>query len=375
MCKRKVRVALNGYDPVGERIAAAIMAQDDMELVGVADTDAGHLIAAIQKGYSVYVSDQARSYGGPGGTFDELLACAEVVVDNAPASNARFNLNVYSRGGVKAVFHCNARHDEIGHSFVAQSNYASALGREATRVASCDTTSTVRVLGALQIAGLLKKARGVIIRQPMGPVECGIVTDAFHTDKHIPSSQGLEAQTVAPDLDVLTVTVIAACTTSHTHIWDIELSRPATRDDALAVFRAAPRIAVLKADLGMPILNSTLYLYSRTGSAQGDLWEVGLWEDSLTVLGNELFVSYQVHHCATTVPETIDAIRALSGVEADAATSIARTDQALGMVGEMAVNADGAVSSSQLWVHHRPGRSLGDYEVDYTLHSGGEFVI
>ncbi len=32
------------------------------------------------------------------------------------------------------------------------------------------------------------------------------------------------------------------------------------------------------------------------------------------------------------VPEGIDAIRALTGIETDGATSIARTDQALGLV-------------------------------------------
>ena len=61
------------------------------------------------------------------------------------------------------------------------------------------------------------------------------------------------------------------------------------------------------------------------------MWEVALWEDSLTVKGSEVFYNYQVYNQAIVVPETIDAIRALAGIETDAARSIAKTDAALGI--------------------------------------------
>lgn len=34
---KKARVAINGYGVIGKRVADAVAAQDDMELVGVAD--------------------------------------------------------------------------------------------------------------------------------------------------------------------------------------------------------------------------------------------------------------------------------------------------------------------------------------------------
>jgi glyceraldehyde-3-phosphate dehydrogenase (NAD(P)) len=81
-------------------------------------------------------------------------------------------------------------------------------------------------------------------------------------------------------------------------------------------------------------LNSTLELMADLGRPRGDMWEVGLWEDSLTVQGNELFYNYQVYNQAIVVPETIDAIRALTGIEEDALASIAKTDKAMGLVRE-----------------------------------------
>jgi glyceraldehyde-3-phosphate dehydrogenase (NAD(P)) len=68
-------------------------------------------------------------------------------------------------------------------------------------------------------------------------------------------------------------------------------------------------------------------MMSDLGRPRGDMWEVGLWEDSLTVKGNEVFYNYQVYNQAIVVPETIDAIRALTEIELDGAQSIAKTDR------------------------------------------------
>jgi len=56
-----------------------------------------------------------------------------------------------------------------------------------------------------------------------------------------------------------------------------------------------------------------------------------IWEDILTVEGRELFYAYQVDNQAIVVPETIDAIRALTKGEGDGSASIAKTDAAMGI--------------------------------------------
>lgn len=45
----------------------------------------------------------------------------------------------------------------------------------------------------------------------------------------------------------------------------------------------------------------------------------------------DLYLTYQVHNEAIAIPETIDCIRALTGLETDASRSIAKTDRALGI--------------------------------------------
>jgi glyceraldehyde-3-phosphate dehydrogenase (NAD(P)) len=67
------------------------------------------------------------------------------------------------------------------------------------------------------------------------------------------------------------------------------------------------------------------------GRPHENLYEVALWADMLRVQGDELFYAYMVDNQAIVIPETIDAIRALTGIEKNAGESIARTNAALGI--------------------------------------------
>ncbi len=340
MPNRTIRVAINGYGVIGKRIADAVAVQDDVELVGVADVVSDWRIrVALQKGYRVFASttqaylDMRMAGIPPAGHLRDLLGQVDVVIDATPKRVAAANLEEYGKAGIKSIFQGGESHVLTGHSFVAQANYASAIGREATRVVSCNTTSIVRTLGALSAAGLLKKARGVLVRRATDPWESdhtGIM-NTIVPEKNIPSHQGLDAQTVLPDLDVVTVAMVASHTTCHLHSWHVELTAPMTRQQVLQAFAVAPRIAFLRMSEGIVALNSTIELMADLGRPRGDLWEVGLWEDSVNVLGSDLFYNYQVFNQAIVVPENIDAIRALTAIELDGAASIAKTDSTLGL--------------------------------------------
>jgi glyceraldehyde-3-phosphate dehydrogenase (NAD(P)) len=136
---------------------------------------------------------------------------------------------------------------------------------------------------------------------------------------------------VLPGLDVVTIAAKGAHTQSHNHYWTLQLSRTATRDEVLDALRAAPRIAFIRMSDGLVALNSTIELMRDLGRPRGDMWEVAVWEDLVTVQGDEAFLTYQVYNEAIVVPETIDAIRALTGTAPDAATSMKITDETLGM--------------------------------------------
>jgi glyceraldehyde-3-phosphate dehydrogenase (NAD(P)) len=63
-----------------------------------------------------------------------------------------------------------------------------------------------------------------------------------------------------------------------------------------------------------------------------NLYEVAaLWADMLQVHGDELFYAFMVDNQAIVIPETIDAIRALSGIVEDANESNTKTNAALAL--------------------------------------------
>jgi len=260
----KTRVAVNGYGVIGRRVADAVALQDDMDLMGVADVVADYRIQMAEShGYAVYAAapdkiGEMREAGiSVRGALDDLLEEIEVVVDCTPKGIDARNKSRYEQARVKSIFQGGAKHELTGHSFVASANYESAIGRESTRVVSCNTTATVRTLTALRDAGLLGRARGVLIRRATDPWEShlGGIINTLVPEKEIPSHQGPDAKTVVPDLDVVTMAVKAPETVGHLHYWIVELSRESSRDEVLDGFRRTSRIAFIRTSDGIAAIN------------------------------------------------------------------------------------------------------------------------
>jgi len=97
----------------------------------------------------------------------------------------------------------------------------------------------------------------------------------------------------------------------------------------LEAFRTSSRIALINTTDGFVALNTVKELLADRGRPHDNLYEVVLWADMLRVQSDELFYAYMVDNQAIVIPETIDAIRALTGIVKNATESIARTNEAL----------------------------------------------
>ena len=337
---KKQKIALIGYGVIGKRVADAVALQDDMELTGVADVISDWRIStAVEKGYSIFAanSDAHQNMTSAGipvkGTMDELLAQVDLAVDCTPKKIAAQNVETYKKLGLKFIMQGGEKHETTGHSFSAESNYASALNRESTRVVSCNTTSMVRTLTALKKAGLLQSARGTLLRRATDPWEShlGGIMNTLVPEQDIPSHQGPDAKSVDPELDVVTMAVKVPETLSHLHYWNVRLTRKATKEEVLEAFRSSTRITFINYSDGLVSNNTVKEKYLDMGRPWGDMYEVALWQDMLKVQDDELFYAYLVDNQAIVIPETIDAIRALTGIETDAHKSISKTNESLGI--------------------------------------------
>lgn len=337
---KKIKVAINGYGVIGKRVADAVALQDDMILAGICDIASDWRIRMAQeKGYPIFTPDNKYKQQlsdaniAVAGALDDLIEHADIIVDCTPKKIASQNIRKYKTAQIKFIVHGGEKHEVTGHSFSAENNYESALGRESTRVVSCNTTSILRTLTPLKKAGLLKKARGTLLRRATDPWEShlGGIMNTLVPEQEIPSHQGPDAKTVDPDLDVITSAVKVPETLSHLHYWNVQLTRKASKEEVLSAFKSSSRILLIDFKDGLSANNVIKEWMLAKGRPYGDMYEVALWQDMLKVIDDELFYAYVVDNQAIVIPETIDAIRALSGIEKDAKKSINKTNDSLGI--------------------------------------------
>lgn len=336
----ETKVGIVGYGVIGRRVVDAVRLQSDMRLIGVADVASDWRIAQVAaRGIALFAATEEARPGmeaaglSVSGSLDDLVQASDVVVDCTPKRHGATNTETYRRIGRPFIVQGGEKHEVAGHSFVADANYAEAIGRSATRVVSCNTTSIVRTLGALKRAGLLVKARGTLLRRATDPWESHLngIINTLVPEPKIPSHQGPDAQLVDPELDVVTMAIKVPETIGHVHAWSVEMSREASKEEVLEALRASSRILLIDTRTGLSAINTVKEWMADSGRPNANLYEVALWEDLLAVQGRELFYSYMVDNQAIVIPETVDAIRALAGREGDPDASIARTNETLGI--------------------------------------------
>lgn len=339
--KPKVKVLVNGYGVIGKRVADAVVKQNDMILVGVSDVVADWRVKmALKKGYKVFCSSPERlehmRKGGVEveGLMTDALKDVDVVIDCTPAKVGAKNKEIYIKYNVKAVFEGGEAHETTGVSFVATCNYHESLGKQFTRVVSCNTTALCRVLNALKKAYRIVKARAVIVRRACDVWEShksGIINTVV-PELHVPSHHGPDVKTVLHDLDIVTMAAKGSHNLYHIHFCMVEVERQPTISGVLKALEEEPRVVLVSGRDGVEALNSIVELARDLGRPRGDLYEIPVWEDGIAVNGNEIYLMWATPNESNVIPDNIDAIRALTELESDWRASVKKTDESLGVL-------------------------------------------
>ncbi len=333
-------MAVNGYGTIGKRVADAVAKQPDLELVGVAKTRPNfEAHRAAEKGYPLYVagSGSAAEFDAAGlkvaGSVQDLLGRADVVVDATPDKVGAQNRKLYDAAGLRAVFQGGETSTVAEVSFSALGNYAAARGKRRVRVVSCNTTGIARAAAVLLPAWGVERWDVTLVRRAADPAESkkgpinGIVPSL-----HIPSHHGPDVRTIFPDLPIETVAVVVPTTLMHVHVNHVRLARaPSAATEIVEAFRRSPRFRVFapweQADATPQVME-----YARgRGVGFDDMMENVVWQEGVALEGKDAYFFQAIHQESVTVPENIDAIRAMFELAPDGPSSVARTDQALGI--------------------------------------------
>ena len=335
-----IKVAINGYGTIGKRVADAVAAQPDMEVVGVSKTrPSGEAYIANERGYPLYIADIEKKpdFERAGitvaGDVEEMLKKCDIVVDATPGGVGKANKALYELYNVKAIWQGGEKHEVAGISFNASCNYQDAYGADYVRVVSCNTTGLCRIIHLADEAYGVKSVFATMVRRGSDPggIKKGPVDAIVLNPVTIPSHHGPDVNTVLPSVDIVTTAMIVPTTFMHMHVIRMELAQEASREGVLDLIRSHPRIGIVKGASGITSTAELRELASDMGRPRSDLWESCVYEDSVSVgTNNELYLFQAIHQEADVVVENVDAIRAMMKAADSAEESIKMTNEALG---------------------------------------------
>ncbi len=336
----KVKVGVAGYGVIGNRLAAGVVAQDDMELVGVADVAPTLAVRAlVERGmpFALFAAlpGAENALAGAGvpvsGSFDDLLGEVDVMLDAAPGGIGAENKVKYLEHGVKAVFQGGESGDVADVFFHGTANYERGLGVDYLKLTSCNTTGLVRAVDAVHQAAGVSKTFMTIVRRVADPGDThrGLV-DVLQVEP-IPNHQAVDLMHIIPEIEATGMLIHAPVTHGHIITISVTPERKMSVDEALAAFRAYPRIKVVRIAEGFNS-NSSLFQWARYMEyPRADMYEIGLFEEMVGRSGDDLVFAINIPQEAVTIPETIDAVRASMEMQSSGADAVAATDRNLGI--------------------------------------------
>ena len=246
----KAKIAVNGYGTIGKRVADAVQAQDDMEVIGISKTKPNYEAAvAHQLGYDIYApAENVGAFEKAGmpaaGTIEEMIEKADLVVDCTPGGVGEENKPLYQKAGVKAIWQGGESHPIAGFSFNAVCNYEEALGRDLVRVVSCNTTGLCRVIYPIDRELGVKKVRVTLARRAADPndVKKGPINAIVPDPIKLPSHHGPDVKSVLPQINITTAALKIPTTLMHVHTVNMEVNTDCTAEDIKKIFGSQSRI-------------------------------------------------------------------------------------------------------------------------------------
>jgi glyceraldehyde-3-phosphate dehydrogenase (NAD(P)) len=336
-----IKVAVNGYGTIGKRVADAVATQPDMKVIGVSKTKPSYeAFVAKSRGYPLYIADISKKgafekAGLPvAGSVDEMLKPADIVVDATPGGVGVKNKPLYEKLGIKAIWQGGEDHEVAGFSFNSDCNYQDAIGKQFARVVSCNTTGLCRIINAMDKAYGVEKVRAVMVRRGGDPADIkrGPIDAIVLNPVHIPSHHGPDVQSVLPHINIVTLAMIVPVTMMHMHAIQMDLKKEALREHVIKIIEKHPRLGLVRKATGITSTAELKEYAMDMGRHRSDLWENGIFEDSISCLGKELYLFQAIHQEADVVVENIDCIRAMTGTVKDALKSVEMTNKAMNFV-------------------------------------------
>ena len=148
----------------------------------------------------------------------------------------------------------------------------------------------------------------------------------------VPSHHGPDVMTVKPQIEINSLAVAVPTTIMHVHciIADLPKGHGLSTESIIEMWSNTPRVIIMNgADDRIPTTAEVMEMARDIGRKWGDLHEIFVWEDGVKLVGDRLYYFQAIHQESDVIPENVDCIRALMGVEEDWTKSVEKTDSAI----------------------------------------------
>lgn len=268
--------------------------------------------------------------------LDEIAACGGVVIDCTPPGQGKNSQSLYQEHSVRVIFNGGEDPNDplIDLSFFAPVNYGLAARQQFLRIPSCNETGLLTIITTLQDLGLARVTAALVRR-------AADLSGANHDPLNslVPKlgqthhQKGIVA-VLGDKIKIRVQAVKAPTTLMHIHMLWLEFNQTVQLEEVLTLLSRNPRILLISREKSFAN-TADIMEWGRRYRRHGDVYEVVIWEDSITLDsdGDDCILQMQVaiHQEAVVIPTLSDALLALSSPCPSATYAMRWTDKVLGI--------------------------------------------
>ena len=313
---------------VGKRLVDAIPLQPDLTLAGiVVRSQASAPMARLRLKVPTYSADDSA---GP--LLEEIIAECDVILDCTTEGVGDRNSLLYRKAGVRYILQGGESPSSVDlAAYSTSANFEQAVGRKSARIVSCNTTAQARVVASLAEVGRVDRAEFTIIKRIADPSrKAQHEANALHPALGKPTHHVADLSCLFPLTRFWASAVRAQTTLMHLNIARFEMGTTTSLRSVEEALFSSDRIALIEGTkTGLDSTAQLAELGRDLARARGDLPEALVWRDSIRVEGDVLRLAFAVHMESIVIPETLDCVRALSGLCNTREAAIGATDAGL----------------------------------------------
>lgn len=311
-----IAVGLLGGTRLARRLADAVATQSDMMLSGVSGWSKLADLAAA-RGYDVVESAH------------RLASTCDVLID---ARGTQIRVLAAGHG-------VNLAPEENAVAFTSLTTELPVEDPVPLIIPRPDALALARVVEALRgVCDIMRLYTTILSRASHASEAAEASLDALEP---VVDATEQEAELKVVFHDVISICqarrIVASYTHSHLHMIKLDVAGVVDREAVVVALTSSPRILVGTAQDGFRSTADINEFFRDLGRSRGDRWETFVWDESIMIVDQSVYLMLDISPEAVPVPEVVDAVRVIGRRNLDLHSARRHTDRSLRLLPNLAM--------------------------------------